>query len=296
MSFSDTISERASRARSPACTPAQDSLARELEIARKIQDSLLPARLPPLEGLTLAGFCRSARQVGGDFYDVMPFSESAALVVVADVMGKGVPAALFAATVRTLIRATAEWTREPGQLLARINRLMHPELSAVDMFITVQAAVVDTRRGSITVASAGHCPLLLAQNDGRVQAIAPEGVPIGILPSAAFAETTLPLHDCSVALLYTDGLTDTRNAKGDFFGQQRLAAWVNQASRSGETADRMAEDLKAELHRFQGEAELSDDQTFTLLMREKPSVRISPRDFLESLPVLAVPALAKAKG
>src|SRR5213078_2814923 len=128
--------------------------ARELDIARNIQQSLLPKTFPSLPGFGLAGFCLSARQVGGDFFDVLPLSSHSALLVVADVMGKGVPAALFAATLRTLIRAMAEWTHRPGELLARVNRLMYDELSGVDMFITAQLALADTRQGRLIVASA----------------------------------------------------------------------------------------------------------------------------------------------
>src|SRR6185503_15833404 len=126
------------------------------EIARNIQQSLLPKAFPALSGYELAGFCRSARQVGGDFYDVLPLGEDLVLLVVADVMGKGVPAALFAATLRTLVRTTAEWTQRPSELLARINRLMFDELSSVDMFITAQLVLVDTRQKQLTVAAAGH--------------------------------------------------------------------------------------------------------------------------------------------
>jgi len=171
-------------------------LAHELEIARKIQHSLLPKAFPALPGFGLSGFCLSARQVGGDFYDVLPVSSDAVLLVVADVMGKGVPAALFAATLRTLVRTMAEWTHRPSELMARMNRLLFDELSGVDMFITAQLVLADTRHRRLSVASAGHCPLLLTGAGGLAKAISPEGMPLGILPNAQFAEEVVPRRVC----------------------------------------------------------------------------------------------------
>jgi len=182
-------------------------LAHELEIARKIQHSLLPKAFPALPGFGLSGFCLSARQVGGDFYDVLPLSSDTVLLVVADVMGKGVPAALFAATLRTLLRTTVQWVRRPAKLLRRINRLMFEDLSGVDMFITAQLALADTRVGQLVVASAGHCPLLLAEASGKIEPGSPEGMTLGIVPNVEFQEEGVPLWPTSCALLYSEGVT-----------------------------------------------------------------------------------------
>src|SRR2546423_5307124 len=210
--------------------------ARELEIARNIQESLLPRYFPPIPGFGLAGFCLSARHVGGDFYDVFEVARGRVLLVVADVMGKGIPAALFAATLHTLTRTMSEWTHEPAELLGRINRQMFEELSAVDMFITAQLVLLDTEKHSLTVASAGHCPLLIATKSGSTIACAPDGVPLGILPQAIFREQTIDLEDCSCALLYTDGLTEARNTHGEFFGEPRLENWLRESAGQRRTA------------------------------------------------------------
>jgi sigma-B regulation protein RsbU (phosphoserine phosphatase) len=164
---------------------------------------------------------------------------------------------------------------------------MFPELSAVDMFITAQLAIVDVRRETLIVASAGHCPLLVAVPDGWVDAIAPDGVPIGILPNAVFPERIVPLHQCCCALFYTDGLTEARNRQGGFFGQERLMSWLYQALEQGQTAAQLTESFKAELRLFQGDSSLSDDQTFLLLCQEKIRAAISREKLLEALPVLA---------
>jgi sigma-B regulation protein RsbU (phosphoserine phosphatase) len=242
------------------------ALKRELAVARRIQQSLLPKHFPSLPGFELAGFCQSACQVGGDFYDVLPLSSESMLLVIADVMGKGVPAAMFASTLRTLVRTISEWTCDPAQLLARINRLMFEELSSVDMFITIQVAVADARRRSLVLANAGHCPLLFSDGLSAPKALAPEGLPLGIRPDGAFAQETIPLSPFSCALLYTDGLTDARNEKGEVFGQPRLENWLRRNASTNRTAPQLRQQFLAELGRFQSSAAPPDDQTFLLLV------------------------------
>jgi serine phosphatase RsbU (regulator of sigma subunit)/anti-sigma regulatory factor (Ser/Thr protein kinase) len=242
--------------------------ARELQIARNIQESLLPKYFPPIPGFGLAGFCLSARQVGGDFYDVFEVAKGRVLLVVADVMGKGIPAALFAATLHTLVRTMSEWTHEPAELLARVNRQMFEELAAVDMFITAQILLLDTDKEELTIANAGHCPVLIAALPGHLISAAPDGVPLGILRRATFREQTIPLRDCASVLLYTDGLTEARNAHGEFFGQPRLERWLQHAPGHGSTAYELSWHFMADLKSFQSQVPLADDQTFLILSRE----------------------------
>ena len=241
-------------------------ISRELEIAKTIQRSLLPKSIPHIPGYRLAGFCESAHQVGGDFYDVIKINEDSLLLIIADVMGKGIPAAMFAAILRSLLRAVPEWMDQPATLLQRVNRLLFEELSGVDMFITAQLVYVDSRNHRITAASAGHCPLLLAMDDeGNVKSLAPEGLPLGILPDTTFTHQTEPLSKNCRVLLYTDGLTEARNARGEFFGQDRLMAWLRQNAQTGRSAEELKEDLDAELVRFQASTSISDDQTFLIM-------------------------------
>ena len=241
-------------------------VSRELEIAKTIQRSLLPKVLPRMPGYGLAGFCESAHQVGGDFYDVIKINEDGMLLIIADVMGKGIPAAMFAAILRSLLRAVPEWMNQPAQLLGRVNRLLFEELSGVDMFITAQLVYVDSRNRKLTAASAGHCPVLLAlDSDGSVKALSPEGLPLGILPDTTFTNQVEPMPKNCRVLLYTDGLTEARNAKGEFFGQERLVKWLKKTVHNRKTAEELREDLAGELMEFQASNALSDDQTFLIL-------------------------------
>lgn len=241
-------------------------VSRELEIAQQIQRSLLPKSIPNLPGMKLAGFCQSAHQVGGDFYDVLKVRDDAVLLVIADVMGKGIPAAMFAAILRSLLRAAPEWMDQPATLLARVNRLMFEELSAVDMFITAQLVFVDAKNRRITAASAGHCPGLLAADDrGAIISIAPDGLPLGIEPDTAFSSHTEFLDRPCRLLIYTDGLTEARNPHGEFFGQDRLMKWLRKSALKDAGAELLARDLAEDLTQFQSSAAQMDDQTFLIL-------------------------------
>jgi serine phosphatase RsbU (regulator of sigma subunit)/anti-sigma regulatory factor (Ser/Thr protein kinase) len=251
---------------------AAHATARELEIAHHIQSSLLLKELPRLSGIQLVAHCENARQVGGDFYDVLPAGEDALLLVIADVMGKGIPAALFAATLRTALRASPELFTQPAKLLQRANQLLFEELSSVDMFITAQVALLSTLENRLVVASAGHCPLLFhSEASPECQAIAPDGLPLGVRKRTAFEEFSLSLPRQFALLLCTDGLSEAANAEGRHYGQQRLERWFAPTAATGGGAAAIRRDLIVEMHRFRGDLPLSDDQTFLVATRNPES-------------------------
>jgi serine phosphatase RsbU (regulator of sigma subunit) len=245
-------------------------VARELEIAQEIQNLLLPRILPQPTGFGLAGGWHSAREVGGDFYDAIALGGQSLLLMMVDVMGKGVPAALFATTMRGLLRGLASRSSDPAQLLSTLNRLLYKELSSVSMFITAQIVRVELQSRTVTAASAGHCPLLIIQ-PGRRAAIAlpAQGIPIGVLPDTVYNAVTETLGTPASVLLHTDGLTDTRNPAGKPFGQRRLMAWLRTNAIPGRSAAELRDSLSAELERFRGGAAMADDQAFLLLMEEE---------------------------
>jgi serine phosphatase RsbU (regulator of sigma subunit) len=255
--------------------PLDDVLtSHDLQIARHIQSSLIPAAFPLLEGFGLSAYCRCAQMVAGDFYDAIPLTSDSSLLVVADVMGKGVPAALFAASLRTLIRSMVQWTHDPAELLSRVNHIMFPELSSVDVFLTAQIVLINTRTHTLHVASAGHCPLLLT-GPNRVQrrSLPAQDMPIGIVPDLAFAHESADLLPGTCALLYTDGIPDAHNCRGECFGQRRLESWFHVAASRVVSAAALKQKLVAEIKHFQGEAPPRDDQTFLLLADERAQAR-----------------------
>jgi serine phosphatase RsbU (regulator of sigma subunit)/anti-sigma regulatory factor (Ser/Thr protein kinase) len=241
-------------------------VARELEIAQEIQHLLLPRSLPQPEGFGLAGGWQSARAVGGDFYDALAVGEQSLFLMVADVMGKGVPAALFAATMRGLLRGLAARSDDPAKILSGLNRMLFAELSAVNMFITAQVVHVDLQTRRITAASAGHCPpLYVPKGRHTVRAMPTRGLPIGVLPDTKYRPVTATLGEPATLLLHTDGLTDTYNAGGKQFGQKRLMGWLSANAIAGHPATELRDRLATELNRFRGNADMDDDQAFLLL-------------------------------
>jgi serine phosphatase RsbU (regulator of sigma subunit)/anti-sigma regulatory factor (Ser/Thr protein kinase) len=245
-------------------------LERELGIAQEIQQLLLPRALPQPPGFSLTGGWQSAREVGGDFYDAVSLGGQSLYLMIVDVMGKGVPAALFATTMRGLLRGLASRGSDPAQLLTSLNRLLYRELSAVSMFITAQIVHIDMEERSATIASAGHCPLLMMQPGRRtVSALTAQGIPIGVLPDTVYHHVTNRLVAPVTLLMHTDGLTDTRNQDGEIFGERRLMAWMRANVIPGRGATELRDLLTAELNRFRGEAPLTDDQAFLLLSEEK---------------------------
>ncbi len=251
-------------------------VAHELDIAHRIQRALLPRSLPQLSGFGLAANWESARQVGGDFYDAIPLTDHSMLLVVADVMGKGVPAAMFATITRSLLRAMASRSHHPGRLLMRLNELLYEELSTVGMFITAQLVYIDFERRQLTAASAGHCPILIQSGDD-VRTLRVTGTPLGILPNARYRQQTVTLAPQSNVLLYTDGLTESQNPAGEMFTHERLSEWVLRAARPGRTAEQLRDQLASDMHAFRGGATLRDDQAFVILSENPvPAVTAAP--------------------
>jgi len=271
--------------------------ARELEIAQEIQHLLLPRTLPQLESFGLAGGWHSAREVGGDFYDALAVDVQSLVLMVADVMGKGVPAALFAATMRGMLRGLAARTTDPAKILSGLNSLLYAELSAVNMFITAQVVHVDLRTRQITAASAGHCPLLYVPSGQRtVLALPTKGIPIGVLPDTVYSPATAVLGEPATLLLYTDGLTDTRNPAGKLFGQRHLTKWLGANAFAGHSAGGLRDRLALELNRFRGAAEMTDDQAFLVLTEARMNPDGAPDFDTQRDPALQDSAFVRING
>ncbi len=237
---------------------------RDLEIAATIQRSLLPEKLPSAPGIDLAGFYRSARVIGGDYYDVIPV-EGGALLLVADVMGKGLPAALFAMMFRSLVRARTDLASRPGEFLAWLNTNLFRELDRAGMFITAQLAFCDVGRKEIRVAGAGHPPLLLAGDQGDVRETASGGPPIGILEASAFPEDVVVWKN-SRLLMFTDGLIEARDPVGGLLGLEAAKGELAAAARGGLSGGETRDALSSLLVRFEKGTAPADDTAFIVMV------------------------------
>lgn len=237
----------------------KERLERELELARDIQTSVLPDRLPRLHGLAFGAHLVPARAVGGDFYDWIPLDEHRLGIVVGDVAGKGVPAALFMTQTQALLRAVVGPAIPPGQVLRRVNEHLLSRGGAA-LFITVLYGVLDARRGEFTYARAGHELPLMALPDGRTltMPLAP-GQPLGLWPNLLLDERVVALPPGATLLLYSDGLTDARNAEEEAFGHERVLARL--ASLAGQPAGAVCEALWRDVLDHCGDRPAYDDLT-----------------------------------
>ncbi|HDP81362.1 MAG TPA: serine/threonine-protein phosphatase, partial [Spirochaetes bacterium] len=194
---------------------AQRFLAQEIEIAAEIQRKILPSIPSQVHSHRMAAFNRPAKEVGGDFYDFFRFDESKYAVLVGDVSGKGIPAALFMNSARNIIRAEMRMNNQPGRLLSHSNLYIYEE-SEYGMFVTLFYALVDAHNNVITFGSAGHNDqLLIRKKAGRVDRLNARGGPLGLRESAVFEERVITFEKDDLLLLFTDGVID-------FFGEGHI--------------------------------------------------------------------------
>lgn len=194
---------------------------RELGIAREIQASILPQAMPRTAGLTVAARYRPMTAVAGDFYDFVEMEAARLGVLVADVSGHGVPAALIASMVKVALAAQQEHADHPAEVLAGMNRALCGRLGG--QYVTAAYVVIDGRSGLLRYAAAGHPPMLRSsRRDGGVQEIEQNGLPLGIVEAAGYEETERQLDAGDRLLLYTDGLVEAPNPAEEFFGLERV--------------------------------------------------------------------------
>ncbi|HSW05509.1 PP2C family protein-serine/threonine phosphatase [Aquabacterium sp.] len=198
------------------------SLQQELAIARRLQQAILPRGAPPVPQVAIEATMIPAREVGGDFYDWFMLDERRLALVVADVSGKGVPAAFFMAITRTLLRSAAAFVSQPAQLLARLNDALAAENDET-LFVTLFYAVLDVETGQLDSVNAGHNPPLLRRADGRVESLPSGRNPVlAAVPGLQFQADRCRLAPGDGLLLYTDGITEAQDAAGALFGEAAL--------------------------------------------------------------------------
>lgn len=201
-------------------------LERELEIASSIQQSIIPHQFQPfpdVQSFEIYGTMIPATQVGGDFFDFFPLDDHRLAFVIGDVSGKGIPAAIFMAMCRMVIRATALSTSSPEECLGEANRLLCMDNDAC-MFVTTFYGIYDIHSGLIECANAGHNPpILLKANGAQIMIERNQGVPLGILPQYSYANYPFTLEKGDCLILYTDGITEARNIQQADYGEKRLS-------------------------------------------------------------------------
>ncbi len=237
----------------------KEALERELRLARDIQESMLPRTLPQLAGYDFGARMVAARTVGGDFFDFIPLSRDRLGIVIGDVSGKGMPAALFMALTRSLVRTEASRRLTPAAALQRVNGHLL-QMNEAGMFVTVLYGVLQRRTGMFTYARAGHeLPLMVGPDCGVQAAPRGQGIPLGLFAESALDEQTIALPPGGSLLLYTDGVTDAQNPAADFYGLERLQESL--CSRAGIPADTLCADVLQTVLDYAGSAPQFDDVT-----------------------------------
>jgi sigma-B regulation protein RsbU (phosphoserine phosphatase) len=250
----------------------KDRLAQELAIARTIQMSLLPPGPIISPGLTIAGHCEPAREVGGDYYDVLPLGDHKVGVLIADVAGKGASAALYMAELKGIILSLSQRHTSPRELLIEANHIMSRHLDN-RAFITATYLVLDFETRTLRYARAGHCPLIYVPGayaaSREPQVLAPDGLVLGLRIDDGqtfvrlLEEITVPFGAGDVLVLYTDGISEAASPGGDFFGDARLAALVY--DHRDLPVGELSAKILAEVSAFTASAVQQDDMTMVLM-------------------------------
>jgi serine phosphatase RsbU (regulator of sigma subunit)/ketosteroid isomerase-like protein len=235
----------------------------ELRVAQRIQQALLPKELPVLGGWEIVPYYQPAREVGGDFYDFLTLSDGRVGAIIGDVSGKGIAAALVMANTQSVLRAVAQGSATPGELLAQVNEVLFAYIPT-NMFVTCFCGVLDPESGRFTYANAGHNPPLRQHGDKAIDLRA-TGMPLGLMPGMPYEEKSTLLVPGDRILFYSDGLIEAHNQEREMLGSPRLKDLLTE---NPPGARQLTAHVLAELGRFTGEQwEQEDDITLVTLQR-----------------------------
>ena len=238
----------------------KEAMEREMAIAREVQRELLPRAVPAVRGLQLAGVCLPAVGVGGDLYDFLPLAEDRVGLVIADVSGKGIPAALLMAGLQASIRSLALPALPPAELNRRLNEMLCRSTAAA-RYATLFLGFFDGRSGTLTYSNAGHYPPLHLGAAGPTR-LCDGGIPIGLMDDALYNEGRVELKAGDLLALYTDGVTEAPGAADEEFGERRLVEILTRLH--GEDLNEIVRSVLEALARWRGAVPQHDDVTLVL--------------------------------
>ena len=241
------------------------ALQNELDVASKIQQSILPTQYPKSGNYKIAANMEPARNVGGDFFDILRLEYDRIGIAVADVSDKGVPAALFMMSSRTLLKGAGIGSGTPGEVLREVNDLLNEENDAA-MFVTIFYAMYDPETSELTYANGGHNSPLIIHADGSSELLPlTGGIALGIVPGIEYGESSLKLSPGDTVIFYSDGVTEAMNADGEEFGVERMREIFEPSPPTDPEAATAA--IFEAVHAFAGDTDQSDDITCVTLHR-----------------------------
>ena len=241
------------------------ALQNELDVARKMQQSILPTVFPQLPNCELYGHMVAAREVGGDFFDVVKLADGRYGLAIADVSGKGVPAAMFMMSSRTLLKGAAIGTPHPGDVLREVNDVLEQDNESL-MFVTLFYGVYDPATGELTYANGGHNPPLIVHSDGTSMELPQtNGVALGVMGGMEYEQSKITLEPGDTAVFYTDGVSEAMNGENEEFGMDRFSQVFANTPPSGAIAANKA--VFEAVQQFADGTPQSDDITCLALRR-----------------------------
>ena len=240
------------------------SLKNDLEIARDIQQAMLPSGVYSAPGVETVGISRPANTVGGDFYDILPLQYGRLVAAVGDVAGKGSPAALLMALLLAMMRTLVDEGLEPADLLTRLNVQVCRHAPA-SRFITLLYGVYEPTTGNLTYVSAGHMPPLLVRRDGRCERLSEGGIALGMFERSSYSTGRAMLQPDDLVAVYSDGITEAENPGGRPFDETGLETALRAHARDALTA--IGAGVVAAVERHTDEKRFADDLTVLLLRR-----------------------------
>jgi serine phosphatase RsbU (regulator of sigma subunit) len=248
----------------------RERLGRELEIARQLQLRLLPEKNPSVEGYTIQGFCLPAKEVGGDYYDFIELADNKLGIVIGDVVGKGLPAAIYMTLTKGIFLSFTKTNISPKEALIKVNQLLYKSLRR-GSFVTMCFAILDNQKNQLTIARAGHEPLLHAGNDDPViKEIKPKGIGLGLeegkIFESSFEEQTIKLNEKDLIIFYTDGVSDSRDSSLNNYGIKRIKDVITK-NKELPLAQLVTETIN-DARTFSGNTPQYDDMTLIAVKRQ----------------------------
>ncbi|MBX7256055.1 MAG: PP2C family protein-serine/threonine phosphatase [Candidatus Hydrogenedentes bacterium] len=260
-------------------TSARERLESELAIAAEMQRSLLPEQAPAVEGLEVAGWSHPAREVGGDFYDLIPLGPGRIGVAIGDGTGKGLPAALLTSECWSIFRAIAEDLESPAAVLSRTNNALCKRVGASGRFVTMFYMVIDANNGVLRYAQGGHNPpMIVGADSGRMQALRSKwGMPLGVEADCQFEDREVLLDPADTIVLYSDGITEARGADNRLYGEARFCEVLNGCT--GFSLEELIARVRSDVQLHTQDIEIADDMTLVALRwRAQDALRGDPPD------------------
>jgi sigma-B regulation protein RsbU (phosphoserine phosphatase) len=239
-------------------------LEEELAIAKSIQERLFPKRIPEANGYEIAAHSTPTRHIGGDYYDAIALDDGRLLLAIADVSGKGVPAALLMSNVQATLRALASSEIDLAASASRINEIIYANTD-LNKYATFFYGILDPKRNTLVYTNAGHNPPILQRVGGDVETLETGGLPVGLMPGSGYEVGVVEIEEGDVLALYTDGVTEAENTEGEEYGPERLESLVREGA--SESALGLLERIVGDVARFAAGMPQGDDITAMVVKR-----------------------------